>query len=492
MIFPAIPKRIESALKALCSLSEAREALRSNQVAQHIGVPPAETAKVLQLLSWGGFVNSRRGAKGGFWLARPPEQIRASQVISFLDTNRNSPAAANDKCGEALRALSAQCQRKLQCLTVADLASGRFACASKDSARKAGSKVKKSLSLVLGIVLLMAAAAYAQAPTYTKPESGTPILTGFVGTAADFQPGQQQVLPTISPIVLIPFGKRWLIESEAEFEGTYTHQTGQPWDHEWGKGVEYAQIDFIANKYLTVVGGRFLTPFGIFNERLHPGWIRNFPTAPMITDLEMTDSNGGMVRGAIPVGTALNVNYAAFFSASTNNSWVGATRAAGGRVGFFFARARLEIGTSFQRKLQDDHVNSYGVDFIWQSTKVPLDIRGEIARNRFTGSGYWIEGAYRMRRVPFWRPFMRKSQAELRFEQYFTPTDMPTSGVGADMGNLPDVNTQRFFAGWSYWVRPDIRANVSYGRQFNSEGDHNIWTVGLTYRFAFPLSGGSK
>ncbi len=367
---------------------------------------------------------------------------------------------------------------------------GKIYVRKEEFRRKGRFKVNRSILLVLG-TMFVAAGACAQTPVYTKPESATPILTGFVGTAADFQPDQQQIRPTISPIVLIPLGDRWLIESEAEFEGTYTHQTGQPWDHEWDKGVEYAQINFIANKYMTLVGGRFLTPFGIFNERLHPGWIRNLPNAPIITDMEMTDSNGGMVRGAIPVGTALNVNYAAFFSASTNNSWVGATRATGGRVGFFFPKARLEIGTSFQRKLQDDHVNTYGVDFIWQSTKVPLDVRGEIARNRFTGSGYWIEGAYRMRRAPFWRPFMRKSQAELRFEQFFTPTDMPT--IPSDgMGDMPDVNTQRFFAGWSYWVRPDIRANVSYGRQFNSEGDHNIWTVGLTYRFAFPLAGGSK
>ncbi len=140
MIFPAIPKRIESALKALCSLAEAATPLRSNVVARQIEVPPAETAKVLQLLGWGGFVNSRRGTKGGFWLSRPPERIHASEVISFLDTNRNSPAAANDKCGEALRALSAQCQRKLQCLTVADLASGRFTCARKNSAGKGDSK----------------------------------------------------------------------------------------------------------------------------------------------------------------------------------------------------------------------------------------------------------------------------------------------------------------------------------------------------------------
>ena len=349
----------------------------------------------------------------------------------------------------------------------------------------------KRLSFAFAIALLIVSSGSAQAPQYKKPESGVPVLTGFVGLGSEYEPGQQQLLPTMSPIALVPFGDRWLIESEAEFEGAYTHLTGQPWDHEWDKGVEYAQIDFFANKYVTLVGGRFLTPFGIFNERLHSGWIRHFQTAPIITDLEMTDSNGGMIRGAVPVGTGLNINYAAFFSASTNNSWVGATRGAGGRVSFFFPKARLEIGTSFQRKLQDEHVNTYGMDFTWQSTKLPLDLRGEIARNRFTGSGYWIEGAYRMRRAPFWRPFMRKSQAELRFEQFFTPTDMPTI-PSSGMGDMPDVNTQRFFAGWSYWVRPEIRTNVSYGREFSTDGDHNIWTVGITYRFAFPLAGGSK
>ena len=348
----------------------------------------------------------------------------------------------------------------------------------------------KRLFLVIGMALLIAISLSAQVPQYKKPESGVPVLTGFVGLGSEYQPGQQQLLPTMAPIVLVPFGDRWLVESEAEFEGTYTHQSGQPWDHEWEKGVEYAQVDFFLNKYVTLVGGRFLTPFGIFNERLHSGWIRNFQTAPMVTGLEMSDSNGGMVRGVIPIGTALNVNYAAFFSASTNNSWVGATRAAGGRVSFFFPKARLEIGTSFQRKLQDDHVNSYGVDLTWQSTKLPLDVRGEIVRNHFTGSGYWIEGAYRMRRAPFWKPFMRKSQAELRFEQFFTPPDMPMSGV--DMEGIPEVNTQRFSGGWSYWIRPDVRANVSYGREFSADGNHNIWTVGITYRFAFPLAGGSK
>lgn len=344
--------------------------------------------------------------------------------------------------------------------------------------------------IFISAVLLLAVSAGAQSgPLYKEPEGGVPVLTGFVGLGTDFQPNQQQVLPTISPIVLVPFGEKWLVESELELEGTYTHVSNQPWDHEWEKGVEYAQIDYLANQYVTVVGGRFLTPFGIFNERLHSGWIRNIQTAPYITAMEMSDSTGGQLRGAIPVGNIVNINYAGFFSAAVNNSWVGSTRAAGERVGFFFPGARLEIGTSFQRQLQEEHVNTFGADATWQSNKLPLDVRFEYARNKALGSGYWLEGAYRMRRTPFWTAFMRKSQAEVRFEQFFMPSAMSeTSGAM----ELPESNAKRIFAGWSYWIRPDVRTNFAYGREFIDTGDHNVWTVGVTYRFAFPLIGGGK
>ena len=42
----------------------------------------------------------------------------------------------------------------------------------------------------------------------------------------------------------------------------------------------YLQADYIANKYVTVTMGRFLTPFGIFNERLYPIWIRSLQQDP--------------------------------------------------------------------------------------------------------------------------------------------------------------------------------------------------------------------
>jgi hypothetical protein len=303
----------------------------------------------------------------------------------------------------------------------------------------------------------MTAIAYGQVqgPQFEKQESAVPMVTGFVGLGSQFEPDKQQILPTIAPILLVPIGGRILFESELEFEGTYTHLTDKPWDHHWDKGVEYVQGDIFLNKYLTLVGGRFLTPFGIFNERLHSGWIRNVQTAPYITAFEMTDSNGGQIRGAVSVNRNLNINYAGYFSAASNVDWFLSDRAAGTRVGFFFPTARLEVGGSYQRKIGGDaHRDLVGVDWTWQLKPIPLDIRGEFARDPLIGKGYWLEGAYRMRKVRFAKTFMRKSQAEVRMEQFFASPLIGTMDTG-DM-EIPDTDDAAF--GGYY------RAGASYRR----------------------------
>ena len=55
-----------------------------------------------------------------------------------------------------------------------------------------------SISVVLLLAVLSASAQ--NGPQYKQPEDGVPVLTGFVGLGTDFQPGQQQVLPIISPM----------------------------------------------------------------------------------------------------------------------------------------------------------------------------------------------------------------------------------------------------------------------------------------------------
>ncbi len=86
-----LPKRVHYALKTLCCLAPAQGPVRAREVARCTGIPPAEAAKILYLLTWGGFISSRRGSKGGFWLRKPPGRIHIGDVVKFLyPMDRNS------------------------------------------------------------------------------------------------------------------------------------------------------------------------------------------------------------------------------------------------------------------------------------------------------------------------------------------------------------------------------------------------------------------
>jgi hypothetical protein len=253
--------------------------------------------------------------------------------------------------------------------------------------------------------------------------------------------------------------------------------------------VDYLQLDFIANPYVTVTAGRFLTPFGIFNERLYPIWIRNLQTDPLILPIGVGPSNastGAMVRGGFQATSGININYAAYFSALStitlsNVTPLDSDRSAGGRLGIFIPNARLEIGGSFQHLLQNERSNSFGFHGGWQPPALPLELRGEYQRSA-SGSGYWIEPAYRLTQIPIWRYAMSRTQVVARLQQYFV------GALASD--SLPPVNTREFEFGVNYYFRDGLRAVSSYGRQFSEAENKNIWTIGLTYRFAFPLGHG--
>ena len=107
-----------------------------------------------------------------------------------------------------------------------------------------------------------------------------------------------------------------------------------------------------------------------------------------------------MFRGGFAVNARANVNYALYVSAtSIGIGSVDSERHVGGRMGFFFPGPRLEAGASWQRTLQDARRNAFGFHMGWQPAKLPLNLRSEFARS-YEGSGYWIEGAYRLSQVP--------------------------------------------------------------------------------------------
>lgn len=331
-------------------------------------------------------------------------------------------------------------------------------------------------------LLLTSAASTAQSANLDKP---VPILTGNIGNFSFVTGGHNLLDSQINPVLLVPLGDRWLIESRAEFEGQFQRPAnGGPYQGPVDKRVDYAQIDYIANPYLTVTVGRFLTPFGIFNERLYPVWIRFLQPDPLILPISTAPSDGTMFRGGFPVGGRANMNYALYLSTtSIGIGSVDSERHVGGRMGLFFPGPHLEVGGSWQRTLQDARKNAFGFHAAWQPRKAPLNIRSEFARS-FEGSGYWVEGAYRLSQAHFWQKQMRRTEFVSRMQQFFVGS---VGADGEDAFGLPNVNMRQADFGINYFFRDGLKGIASYGRQFSSAGNANQWSLGLAYRFLIPL-----
>jgi len=63
----------------------AGEPVKIADIARRQKIPQKFLELILASLKQGGFVESRRGAEGGYLLARLPEQITIGQVIEFLE-----------------------------------------------------------------------------------------------------------------------------------------------------------------------------------------------------------------------------------------------------------------------------------------------------------------------------------------------------------------------------------------------------------------------
>jgi Rrf2 family protein len=78
------------AVRAAIHIAEHPEAapIRGGDIAEAIGVPRNYLSKILHQLARAGLLASERGPRGGFQLARPPEQTSLADIIAAVEPQR--------------------------------------------------------------------------------------------------------------------------------------------------------------------------------------------------------------------------------------------------------------------------------------------------------------------------------------------------------------------------------------------------------------------
>ncbi len=89
----------EYALEALFDLAahQRGEPVKIGDIARRQRIPQKFLELILASLKQGGFVQSRRGAEGGYLLARPPDAITVGEVLRFIEGPQRAKTRARRK-----------------------------------------------------------------------------------------------------------------------------------------------------------------------------------------------------------------------------------------------------------------------------------------------------------------------------------------------------------------------------------------------------------
>lgn len=314
----------------------------------------------------------------------------------------------------------------------------------------------------------------------------TPLLSGGVGFFSNTTSGNTSYSPTIQPLLAAPIGSRFLIESRADFSEFINPTTGG-YDHSHFIGLSYLQGDYFVSPHLTIIGGSFLLPFNTYNERLSPIWIGNFQQGPLIDALGLLSTGvgvGGELRGTVISRAKYSVDYTTWFSTRSGNQQFDSQRSSGGRVSLFLPEKGLEVGFSYDRRLQTPAENFVGAHVWWEPKNSGFQLRSEYALGQHA-QGYWIETAYRTQAFGGFDSLIGRIEPVFRMNQSFhRDTLMSTASDGLPLGT-----TTRVDIGLDYNLPHNTRILTSYSRQASSESipnNENIWQTGIVYRFLTP------
>jgi Rrf2 family protein len=122
-----ISAKVDYAVRALIEVARGDGApVKAHVIAETQGIPVRFLGALLTQLRRTGLVESRRGGDGGYWLARPSQEICVADVIAAIDGDvidvRALPGPGTDT-GEMWQATARSLESVLTEVTIADLAS---------------------------------------------------------------------------------------------------------------------------------------------------------------------------------------------------------------------------------------------------------------------------------------------------------------------------------------------------------------------------------
>ncbi len=336
------------------------------------------------------------------------------------------------------------------------------------------------------------------------------VITGYTTAGAKFAKDDTKFNGfSLNPILLWKPSEKIFVEAEleTELEGNKTVIN-----------LEYANVSYFLNKYITFRAGKFLSPFGIYQDRLHPAWINKLPTAPLgygHDGIGPSAELGFDIRGGIPLGSA-KMNYSVYVSngpnlvidepgeegilsyenADDNNN----NKTFGGRIGLLpFSNSSLEVGGSWQLAKPGDKGSVYEnlktqqyaldltyvkqLDFIKglfdvkaQWNWVNVDKANYIDSDDPTGNttytydnkrnSVFAQAAYRPSMAP--GKFLKKTELVFRY-----------SGFNPPAGSKEPDKIKQYTYGLNYWINWRTAVKLAYQNQKNDNAFLVQFAVGF-------------
>lgn len=345
-----------------------------------------------------------------------------------------------------------------------------------------------------------------------RPGTTDFVITGYgFSNYTDADGENSNFTAGFNPIFLWKLNDRTFFEGEIEMEleGSETETV-----------LEYANLVYFLNRYLTITGGQFLTPLGTFQERLHPAWINKLPDAPVAfghDGLVPTSSLGLQLRGGAAAGRT-KVNYALYVSNGPrlntgeeepeeagmllfdnfedNND----DKAIGGRFGFL-PIPQLEVGYGFLGgKVGDSGSEQEDVGALIQAIDLSyfrssnllrgsIDVRGEWIWSKVDDAhdiefenerdGGYLQLAYRPT-APSSR-ILKNLEPVIRYDTLDLPAGAPEN-----------IDQKRWTWGLNYWFGPSTVMKLAYQRADlrggNESGDGEEPASGIRNAVLFQIA----